>query len=1094
MISKTRPLLTISTYLLIALSLIAINLQAEKSPVRKLITDRKPKIHPYVSLLSNQPRTELSKPKNTPDNRLLVILVDFQEELTDDPLTTGNGKFLLQPDPAYKTSIGSPPHDKEYFEANLDALRYYYLAASQGYFNLEYDVYPQTRQAYTLPNQMSYYNPAGATSSLFVARIEEYFKTAFELADSLDPEIDFSLYSHFMIIHAGSDWQHDYFGDTPSDLPSFFIRVAPGKEAVVDNGNVLISNACNVPSTISQDFDTYESGGDIYYTGYGALNGVMAHEFGHSMGLVDLYNVYNYQPMVGQFDIMDSGGSGITEDGNNPGVLVEGQLPALPGAFSRLIMFSETFKKSGLFVELNDNLSLDDLNALLQVSASSKKQNQANPVPNLIKIPLNKDEYILIENRSVDPDGDGGTVIKGALDGRVSWYPTPADDPEDTPTYEYDYLLPSFIDINGRAVGGGILVWHVDENVLYQQGQTTSDGSFVSNFDNNTINYSYARRGVRVIEADGLEDIGNVYSWFWAGTPFEYFHTYKPMLDENGMFEHWSNELWKPVLNAETNPALLDYQKQPSFYGLRDISQPEAVMTFKLSAGFFDEIYPLGVSDTLQIPLPVINSPIAENVLPVLKGDYLHFYMYDDNLSVNEWTELIQPLYVGQISIDFEPVTAGISGNYPYYGVEAYYQDLVIASANRLSVISFNGDYPEFRTYHKYGEPITCSPVFAEDKLFVATLDSIFVLDHNSANPFLPVNVMGGGSKLAATYQNLIPYYPPPKTFNLVVLQKNRLLILDPVSYDILEEYALPENFTKYEPVINRNSPTAFNYEYTYFLMSDAGNVYKCFDGAVTTIFHSPQSAILPTNLALSPMLNYTYSPAILFARDNKLFALRQDGTMLPGYPVYLENFTAKPLSHLKVRRYHSLLPQTTYEIIYIKSEDGSYRAMNSDGKINRLNFLNDMSSVDSDRTFFSFGLQLFWFFNDSQDSLLAARFNPQQDIPVLLWSGYRNNGTGQTEFQYSEPEPTTANFSAFIFPSPAKTDWATLRLENPEGKVTVRIYDIAGKLLYKNDFITELVAYRDFQLDVSRFSSGVYIAVVENGSRIKRIKFAKEL
>ncbi|MFO7660628.1 MAG: T9SS type A sorting domain-containing protein [Candidatus Cloacimonadaceae bacterium] len=1081
MINKSRLKQTWFTILAIVVALNVSNLQADKIPLRKLTIDRKPKLHPYVSLLNNQPPTELQKDRDITNNRLLVILVDFQEETTDDPLTTGNGKFILTADSTYKTAIGSPPHNKEYFEANLDALRYYYLAASQGTFNLDYDVYPTNQPAYTLPNTMSYYNPAGATSELFVSRIEEYFKTSFELADSLDPEIDFSQYAHFMIIHAGSDWQHDYFGDTPSDLPSFFIRVGEGKEAVVDNGNVLISYACNVPSTISQDFDTYETGGDVYYTGYGALNGVMAHEFGHSLGLVDLYNVYTYAPMVGQFDIMDSGGSSVTEDGNNPGVLVEGQLPALPGAFSRLIMFGDTFKKNGLFVELNETLNLHDLNSLIRISASSQKQSSTNPVPNLVKIPLNADEYILIENRSVDPDGDGGTVIKGALDGRVAWYPTPADDPDDPPTYEYDYLLPSFIDIEGRAVGGGILVWHVDEKVLYQQGHTASDGSFVSNFDYNTVNYSYARRGVRVIEADGLEDIGNVYSWFWTGTPYEYFHTFKPMLDSNGMFEHWSNELWKPVLNAETNPALLDYQKQPAFYGLKDISQPEAVMTFKLTAGFFDEIYPLGESDTLQVSLPVINSPVAMEVLPVWKGNYLHFFLHDEFQLILKWTELIDSLFVGPLEFDFEPTTSDLNND--------TYTELVIPRANSLMVIDFGGDYPVVNTYLKEGKPFTCTPMFAGGKLFAATEDSIVVLTPGNANPFTPINIPGGATKLAATTYRAFAL--SPVDWNLVIQQTNSLLVVDPATYEIKESFDLPENFTLYEPIINR---FGLYQEFQYFLMSDAGNVYKCFDDIVTSIFHSPQSIKLPTNLALTSMQNYTYSPSILFARDNRLYAIKQDGSLLPGYPVYLENFTAKPLSHLKVRRYNSYVPQNTYEIIYLKSEDGGYRAVNSDGNINRLNCFYDLRNDDSDRTFFSFGMQLFWFFNDSHDRLLAARFNPYQDIPVLLWSGYRNDGTGQADFWIAEPEPTSEEFTAFIFPSPVKADWATLRLENPEGTVTVKIYDISGKLLYKNDYATELVSYKDIQLNVSKFSSGVYIAVVENGGRTKRIKFAKEM
>ena len=176
---------------------------------------------------------------------------------------------------------------------------------------------------------MGYYNPPGADGSTFVGKMEEYFKTSFELADAQSPEIDFSSYGHFMIIHAGSDWQHDINGDTPSDIPSFFIRVGPGKEAIVDNGTFLVQHACNVPSTISQDFYTQTaSNGDEYYGGYGALNAVLAHEFGHSLGMVDLYNVQTFRPMVGVFDIMDSGGSVRFIDLVTKGQ-VEGSLPII---------------------------------------------------------------------------------------------------------------------------------------------------------------------------------------------------------------------------------------------------------------------------------------------------------------------------------------------------------------------------------------------------------------------------------------------------------------------------------------------------------------------------------------------------------------------------------------------------------------------------------------------------------------------------------------------------------------------------------------------------------------------------------------------
>ena len=134
-------------------------------------------------MLNKQSGKLLDKNKDN-YNKLLVILVDFQEEIPDDPNTTGNGKFQLEPDPNYLYSIGSPPHNRKYFQDNLEALRYYYLAATAGSFNLEYDVYP-LNGAYTLPHTMGYYNPPSASSETFVSKMEEYFRDAFTTADNL---------------------------------------------------------------------------------------------------------------------------------------------------------------------------------------------------------------------------------------------------------------------------------------------------------------------------------------------------------------------------------------------------------------------------------------------------------------------------------------------------------------------------------------------------------------------------------------------------------------------------------------------------------------------------------------------------------------------------------------------------------------------------------------------------------------------------------------------------------------------------------------------------------------------------------------------
>jgi M6 family metalloprotease-like protein len=1042
---------------------------ASKQNVTKKLPARAPKVHPYTHMLSSGQSKWDMPDKAMTNNKLLVILIDFQEELPDDPLTTGNGKFQLEPDPDYRTTIASPPHNREYFEENLRALKYYYLAASHNDFNLEYDVYPKEMPAYTLPNRMSYYSPPNASSALFLARIEEYFKHSFELADSLDPDIDFSVYGHFMIIHAGSDWQHDVFGDTPSDLPSFFIRAAPGKEAVVNNGSVLINKACNVPSTISQDFDSYDVNGDVYYTGYGALNGVMAHEFGHSLGAVDLYNVYNFQPMVGFFDIMDSGGAGITEDPGSPGVLIEGQLPALPGAFTRMVMFEDSYRQRGFLKDINQLTEMYSLGDLISVSASSQKQTQTAIIQNLVKIPLSEHEYILIENRSVDPDNDGGTAILGALDNRVALHPTGFYDPNNLPTYEYDYLLPSFIDLDFNAIGGGILVWHVDENLLFNQGQTDSVGNFVSNFENNTVNYNYNRRGVRVIEADGLDDLGNVYSWLWTGTPYEYFHRYKPNLDANGWFLNWTNDDWRPVLNYESKPPLRDYQGHPSFYGFRDISQPSALMSFRLTAGAFDGIRPLGDPNAGQKPLPVINSQLSDNVLPVKRNNSIHFYIYDPAVGIDDWRELINPIALADTTIVHTPIVSNANND--------GFREVVLSNWDGFSIIEFNDDTPSVLSV---SAPIYNTPLYAFDKLFLPSAYGYQTPDTLLQIPYQVQTVAEG--KLAATDETLV-------SFNNYSMGTNSMLLVhDPNSMHTLESYNFPELLFVHEPVIVKDSLSG---GYTYYVIGQSGDIYKCSQNTTQRIFHSNQHSIPPTNLAISPIGGY--SPCIVFAQGNRVYAMKHDGTLLPGYPVFLEGYTASPYSHIKIRLQNDRRTGNSSEVIYIELDTGGIIAINADGSINNQNSIMDKKRYAPYHTYYiPDESKLFWFYINNNDYLMAAEQTDIEHFP-FLWSGFRNGGTGMTKLRYYEPAPVSEQISAYVFPNPAKNGWLTLRVENPEGLVEFNVYDIAGKLLYKTSYSTDPVTYKDTQIDVSRFSSGVYLVSVKNSGQTKRLKFAVE-
>ncbi|MDD3052421.1 MAG: hypothetical protein PHR06_14940, partial [Candidatus Cloacimonetes bacterium] len=157
------------------------------------LIQRVTKIHPLEQNLSAKKNFTRSTTGN--NDSLLVLLIDFQED--DDPKTTGNGKFDLSDGSDYPISIGRPPHNRQYFHYQIEAVRYYWRAASLGFYDLKHDVYPKRDiAAYTLPHEMSYYNPENASQELMISRFEEYFRDAFTVADSTSPEIIFSKYRH----------------------------------------------------------------------------------------------------------------------------------------------------------------------------------------------------------------------------------------------------------------------------------------------------------------------------------------------------------------------------------------------------------------------------------------------------------------------------------------------------------------------------------------------------------------------------------------------------------------------------------------------------------------------------------------------------------------------------------------------------------------------------------------------------------------------------------------------------------------------------------------------------------------------------------
>jgi len=421
----------------------------------------------------------LAKPHISYTETLKVfgIRVEFQEEIPDDPKTTGNGLFDMRTQEKFLQdeghAIDPSPHDTLYFKKHILALHNYWWTVSKGKLAIEGEIYPKSETlAYRLPHSMSYYGAPDSSLSGKVEMLRKFFHESFHLADSLSRYGDSSIYrtdfgnkkyDSFVIFHAGADQQGDLgtlVAPTPGDLFTGFIVLG---DTIFVEGDI-ITEGLFMPETESQDNRVT------------ALNAVFAHEFGHQLGLVDLYNAQTFMTQVGDFSLMDNNFADIGVDVGYGGY-VSGVLPAYPDAWSKAYLGFITP------VEIKDQDSI-------KLYASEMLRDDLQT----IKVPINSEEYFLIENRQVDLDGDHTSGLRADSVTNVILGPV---DSEKNYNREYDWLLP----------GSGILIWHVDEGVAYLD----YDADGWNNFLDNDLQLDKNRRFLTIAEADGIIDFGGDY-------------------------------------------------------------------------------------------------------------------------------------------------------------------------------------------------------------------------------------------------------------------------------------------------------------------------------------------------------------------------------------------------------------------------------------------------------------------------------------------------------------------------------------------------------------------------------------------------------
>ncbi|HEC78279.1 MAG TPA: T9SS type A sorting domain-containing protein [candidate division WOR-3 bacterium] len=533
--------------------------------------------------------------------KVLVLRVEFVED--DDPTTTGNGKMDLigfgEPEDGL---YYDPPHSKVYFQRQMQFLSNFYKSNSFGNLIVEATVKPdQPTACYQLPHKMAYYSGFDhydeSTGFVYYNTYGMEMGLVRILADAVaaadqDPTVDFSDYDALLIFHAGTLLQTSLnfyrFRDLPSaTIPEGALEYYLGTPYILANSGTDTIRGAGINAEMARV--------DEYMVG---AVGTIVHEFGHTLGLPDLYDVSGWSNGVGAWDLMCTGAwVGSPYEG-----APEGSIPANLGAWCRYAL------------GWVNPVVVTDPESLLTLRASEIDTTQYGVADQtMIKIPISESEFFLIENRQQDIR-QKDTIVIDAEDG----VPISVD------YGEYDFFLP----------GSGILIWHIDDDVLD------------SNWTYNTVQTDPKHKGIDLEEADGIQHFD---AW-WYGDSLEYYGSrYDPFfVDDSGK----SNHMFGPFTNPNS-----DAYYGKSLINIEVTSKRDTLMNFSFDLGIYQEGFPVLVrrfNEINSLSYGDLDGDGDYEIVAAVKNGSVYAYNDDGSLyaTYSSFNRLSSFLAVGDVNND----------------------------------------------------------------------------------------------------------------------------------------------------------------------------------------------------------------------------------------------------------------------------------------------------------------------------------------------------------------------------------------------------------------------------------------------------------
>ena len=467
---------------------------------------------------------------------------------------------------AIRVAFTDTPIDSStaYYDRLLFFLNQYWNQMSDGQVTITPTLWDSV---FTLPHPMSYYGDDDRFQERLVFMVRDMVAAA-------DSTVDFRPYQAVVIFHGGQGQEADVLDNSRAQVWSAFVTPDDFQQILPDSTGAVgiktndptspgvfyrLKEAVEVPESESQDGYSF------------GMTGVLCHEFGHQLGrlvgqssMPDLYDTTpdegGYSQGLGSWDIMAGG----VWNAN-------GFVPAGISAWTRLWL--------GFLAPTP--VTANGTQTLCEV------ERPVTGDPRILQIPITQSEYFLLENRQHDPDKNGKFTFDDVnQDGCFDFY---------TDSYagaEFDFFTPANMtapsgagcDAGTYQSGSGILIYHVD------------DAKIEAGLADNVVEGDTQRKGIDVVEADGIEDLDVPPTSLSGGSPDDVWRAG-----------------WRDHVTPSTTPSTAAYGNARTGISITGISVPDSVMTLNVSFDHTRAGWPKTLSNALIRNLPTVAADLDGN-------------------------------------------------------------------------------------------------------------------------------------------------------------------------------------------------------------------------------------------------------------------------------------------------------------------------------------------------------------------------------------------------------------------------------------------------------------------------------------------------